>query len=64
MVEETRAGANLGTAVAVGQLPGGHAAGGEGRDLVGVVNAAHPDDVVLVGWVVKRAVQRPIVPNC
>ena len=39
----------LAAAVAQGHLPGGHASGAEGRDLVGVVDAADADDVVLVG---------------
>ena len=54
---------NLGATIAAGQLPGGHAAAGEGRDFVGIVNAAHPKHVVLISRVVQRPVQRPIVTD-
>ena len=53
----------LGTPVAARQLPGGHPAGGEERNLVGIVDAPDPDHVVLVRGVVERAVQRAVVAD-
>lgn len=55
---------HLGPAVAARQLPSGHAAAGEGRDLVSVVNPAHTQDVVLICRVVQRPIQRAVVADC
>lgn len=57
-------GTNLGATIAARKLPGGHAAAGEGRDLVRIVDAAHPQHIILVSRVVQRPVQRPIVADC
>ncbi len=54
---------NLGATIAAGQLPGGHATAGEGRDLVRVVDAAHPKHIILIRRVVQGPIQWPIVTN-
>lgn len=48
-------------AIANRQLPSGHASRREGGNLVGVVDATHTNDVVLVSRVVEGAVEGTIV---
>ena len=52
------------TAIADGQLPSGHASRREGGNLVGVVDATHSNDIVLVSRVVEGAVEGAIVAYC